>query len=79
MISLPSVVEHMIQKNQCLFTSTQCKVCCAMLISESQKLSHYQVGLFYHSHELIFCSSAKPSPLLSCTANAGSSRCFLHA
>ncbi|XP_075825669.1 zinc finger protein 346 isoform X2 [Microtus pennsylvanicus] len=35
-------VEHMIQKNQCLFTSTQCKVCCAMLISESQKLSHYQ-------------------------------------
>ncbi|XP_055451818.1 zinc finger protein 346 isoform X3 [Psammomys obesus] len=35
-------VEHMIQKNQCLFTSTQCKVCCAMLISESQKLAHYQ-------------------------------------
>ncbi|XP_032484207.1 zinc finger protein 346 isoform X2 [Phocoena sinus] len=35
-------VEHMIQKNQCLFTSTQCKVCCALLISESQKLAHYQ-------------------------------------
>ncbi|XP_042523071.1 zinc finger protein 346 isoform X4 [Dipodomys spectabilis] len=35
-------VEHMIQKNQCLFTNTQCKVCCAMLISESQKLAHYQ-------------------------------------
>uniref|UniRef100_A0A8C2LZ16 Zinc finger protein 346 n=1 Tax=Cricetulus griseus TaxID=10029 RepID=A0A8C2LZ16_CRIGR len=35
-------VEYMIQKNQCLFTSTQCKVCCAMLISESQKLAHYQ-------------------------------------
>ncbi|XP_023387645.1 zinc finger protein 346 isoform X3 [Pteropus vampyrus] len=37
-----SAVEHMIQKNQCLFTSTQCKVCCALLISESQKLAHYQ-------------------------------------
>ncbi|XP_036742815.1 zinc finger protein 346 isoform X2 [Manis pentadactyla] len=35
-------VEHMIQKNQCLFTNTQCKVCCALLISESQKLAHYQ-------------------------------------
>ncbi|XP_062942968.1 zinc finger protein 346 isoform X1 [Cynocephalus volans] len=35
-------VEHMIQKNQCLFTDTQCKVCCALLISESQKLAHYQ-------------------------------------
>ena len=33
----------MIQKNQCLFTNTQCKVCCALLISESQKLAHYQV------------------------------------
>ena len=39
-----SLVEHMIQKNQCLFTNTQCKVCCALLISESQKLAHYQVG-----------------------------------
>ncbi|XP_054423986.1 zinc finger protein 346 isoform X2 [Pteronotus mesoamericanus] len=35
-------VEHMIQRNQCLFTNTQCKVCCALLISESQKLAHYQ-------------------------------------
>ncbi|XP_032125745.1 zinc finger protein 346 isoform X6 [Sapajus apella] len=35
-------VEHMIQKNECLFTNTQCKVCCALLISESQKLAHYQ-------------------------------------
>nr|KAF6347641.1 zinc finger protein 346 [Pipistrellus kuhlii] len=35
-------VEHMIQKNQCLFTNTQCKVCCALLISDSQKLAHYQ-------------------------------------
>ncbi|XP_054982264.1 zinc finger protein 346 isoform X3 [Sorex araneus] len=35
-------VESMIQKNQCLFTNTQCKVCCALLISESQKLAHYQ-------------------------------------
>ncbi|XP_074169528.1 zinc finger protein 346 isoform X3 [Rhinolophus sinicus] len=37
-----SKLEHMIQKNQCLFTNTQCKVCCALLISESQKLAHYQ-------------------------------------
>uniref|UniRef100_A0A8C8XNW4 Zinc finger protein 346 n=2 Tax=Felidae TaxID=9681 RepID=A0A8C8XNW4_PANLE len=36
------LLEHMIQKNQCLFTNTQCKVCCALLISESQKLAHYQ-------------------------------------
>uniref|UniRef100_A0A2K5QGR7 Zinc finger protein 346 n=1 Tax=Cebus imitator TaxID=2715852 RepID=A0A2K5QGR7_CEBIM len=35
-------LEHMIQKNECLFTNTQCKVCCALLISESQKLAHYQ-------------------------------------
>ncbi|XP_011532796.1 zinc finger protein 346 isoform X2 [Homo sapiens] len=40
--SLCHPVEHMIQKNQCLFTNTQCKVCCALLISESQKLAHYQ-------------------------------------
>ncbi|XP_037679102.1 zinc finger protein 346 isoform X14 [Choloepus didactylus] len=39
---LTEEVEHMIQKNQCLFTNTQCKVCCALLISESQKLAHYQ-------------------------------------
>ncbi|XP_025243357.1 zinc finger protein 346 isoform X2 [Theropithecus gelada] len=41
-VSLCHPVEHMIQKNQCLFTNTQCKVCCALLISESQKLAHYQ-------------------------------------
>ncbi|XP_013011644.2 zinc finger protein 346 isoform X4 [Cavia porcellus] len=44
-LTLPNTgirVEHMIQKNQCLFTNTQCKVCCALLISESQKLAHYQ-------------------------------------
>ncbi|XP_017825130.1 zinc finger protein 346 isoform X15 [Callithrix jacchus] len=40
--SLCFPVEHMIEKNQCLFTNTQCKVCCALLISESQKLAHYQ-------------------------------------
>ncbi|PNJ06623.1 ZNF346 isoform 7 [Pongo abelii] len=40
--SLCHPLEHMIQKNQCLFTNTQCKVCCALLISESQKLAHYQ-------------------------------------
>ncbi|VFV28060.1 zinc finger protein 346 [Lynx pardinus] len=41
-LPLLMLLEHMIQKNQCLFTNTQCKVCCALLISESQKLAHYQ-------------------------------------
>ncbi|CAD7688649.1 unnamed protein product [Nyctereutes procyonoides] len=35
--------EHMIQKNPFLFTNIPCKVCCALLISESQKLAHYQM------------------------------------
>eukprot|EP00069_Balaena_mysticetus_P013826 bmy_08386T0 len=43
-------VEHMIQKNQCLFTNTQCKVCCALLISESQKLAHYQSHYLGKTH-----------------------------
>uniref|UniRef100_A0A8C0KW96 Uncharacterized protein n=1 Tax=Canis lupus dingo TaxID=286419 RepID=A0A8C0KW96_CANLU len=34
--------EHMIQKNPSLFNNTPCKVCCILLISESQKLAHYQ-------------------------------------
>lgn len=57
-----SVVEHMIQKNQCLFTNTQCKVCCALLISESQKLAHYQVS--HCTLELLYSPDPVLSPLL---------------
>ncbi|XP_067391397.1 zinc finger protein 346 isoform X2 [Emydura macquarii macquarii] len=32
----------MIRENSHIFTDAQCKVCSAMLISESQKLAHYQ-------------------------------------
>lgn len=36
-------VDRMIRENSHIFTDAQCKVCSAMLISESQKLAHYQV------------------------------------
>ncbi|XP_057216091.1 zinc finger protein 346 [Triplophysa rosa] len=35
-------VNQMIQENSDLFSDSQCKVCSAVLISESQKLAHYQ-------------------------------------
>ncbi|XP_066501558.1 zinc finger protein 346 isoform X2 [Hoplias malabaricus] len=35
-------VNRMIQENSDLFSDSQCKVCSAVLISESQKLAHYQ-------------------------------------
>ncbi|MBN3298687.1 ZN346 protein, partial [Amia calva] len=35
-------VNKMIRENSQLFSDTQCKVCSAVLISESQKLAHYQ-------------------------------------
>lgn len=40
---LPFTVDRMIKENSHIFTDTQCKVCSAVLISESQKLAHYQV------------------------------------
>ncbi|XP_017275321.1 zinc finger protein 346 isoform X2 [Kryptolebias marmoratus] len=38
----PAEVNKMIQEHGDLFSDTQCKVCSAALISESQKLTHYQ-------------------------------------
>lgn len=70
LISFPSLVEHMIQKNHCLFTSTQCKVCCAMLISESQKLAHYQVGHFYCIHAFTFQVPCHTLLFLPCMVKA---------
>ncbi|XP_059568975.1 zinc finger protein 346 isoform X2 [Alligator mississippiensis] len=35
-------VERLIREHGQLFTAAQCKVCSALLISESQKLAHYQ-------------------------------------
>uniref|UniRef100_A0A8D0GLD9 Zinc finger protein 346 n=1 Tax=Sphenodon punctatus TaxID=8508 RepID=A0A8D0GLD9_SPHPU len=35
-------VDRLIRENNHLFTDAQCKVCSAVLISESQKLAHYQ-------------------------------------
>ncbi|XP_030649681.1 zinc finger protein 346 [Chanos chanos] len=35
-------VDKMIRENSDLFSDSQCKVCSAVLISESQKLAHYQ-------------------------------------
>ncbi|XP_074865498.1 zinc finger protein 346 isoform X3 [Carettochelys insculpta] len=35
-------VDRMIRENNHIFTDAQCKVCGAVLISESQKLAHYQ-------------------------------------
>ncbi|XP_054982263.1 zinc finger protein 346 isoform X2 [Sorex araneus] len=59
-------VESMIQKNQCLFTNTQCKVCCALLISESQKLAHYQgAGGRDQSQCCPLCSATFSSPAVA--------------
>uniref|UniRef100_A0A8C8S2K1 Zinc finger protein 346 n=2 Tax=Pelusios castaneus TaxID=367368 RepID=A0A8C8S2K1_9SAUR len=44
-VALPvgkEAVDRMIRENSHIFTDTQCKVCSAVLISESQKLAHYQ-------------------------------------
>ncbi|XP_077182415.1 zinc finger protein 346 isoform X5 [Paroedura picta] len=35
-------VDRLIKENSHIFTDSQCKVCSAVLISESQKLAHYQ-------------------------------------
>ncbi|XP_023791604.1 zinc finger protein 346 isoform X2 [Cyanistes caeruleus] len=35
-------VERLIRENGHIFTEAQCKVCSALLISESQRLAHYQ-------------------------------------
>lgn len=40
---VPSAVERLIRENGHIFTEAQCKVCSALLISESQRLAHYQV------------------------------------
>ncbi|XP_050817739.1 zinc finger protein 346 isoform X1 [Gopherus flavomarginatus] len=37
-----AAVDRMIRENSHIFTDAQCKVCSAVLISESQKLAHYQ-------------------------------------
>lgn len=37
-------VERLIRENGHIFTEAQCKVCSALLISESQRLAHYQVS-----------------------------------
>lgn len=37
-------VARLIRENGHIFTEAQCKVCSALLISESQRLAHYQVG-----------------------------------
>lgn len=39
----PPAVERLIRENGHIFTEAQCKVCSALLISESQRLAHYQV------------------------------------
>lgn len=41
-----SAVNKMIKEHSDLFSDSQCKVCSAVLISESQKLTHYQVSEF---------------------------------
>ncbi|XP_067160805.1 zinc finger protein 346 isoform X1 [Apteryx mantelli] len=44
-VALPvgkEAVDRMIRENSHIFTDAQCKVCSALLISESQKLAHYQ-------------------------------------
>jgi len=50
----------MIKENSDLFSDSQCKVCSAVLISESQKLAHYQVSFHIHIDKvymIVLCSS----------------------
>ena len=42
--SVSPAVNKMIKEHGDLFSDSQCKVCSAALISESQKLTHYQVS-----------------------------------
>lgn len=44
LLFLLSAVNKMIKEHGDLFSDSQCKVCSAVLISESQKLTHYQVS-----------------------------------
>lgn len=48
-------MNRLIQGNSDLFSESQCKVCNAVLISESQKLAHYQVAHFIFSTESNVC------------------------
>lgn len=41
---LVCAVNKMIEQHSDLFSDTQCKICSAVLISTSQKLTHYQVS-----------------------------------
>lgn len=41
-----NTVDKLIKENSDLFSDAQCKVCSAVLISDSQKLAHYQVRIF---------------------------------
>ncbi|NXC30463.1 ZN346 protein, partial [Campylorhamphus procurvoides] len=42
--------ERLIRENGHIFTEAQCKVCSALLISESQRLAHYQVRRYLSIH-----------------------------
>lgn len=53
---VPSAVERLIRENGHIFTEAQCKVCSALLISESQRLAHYQV------RERGAAAAARPPP-----------------
>lgn len=53
--------------DQELFTESYCKVCSAQLISESQRVAHYEVG----------CSWSVPPPLQFCSENSGFEELFL--
>ncbi|XP_016130466.1 zinc finger protein 346-like [Sinocyclocheilus grahami] len=53
-------VNRMIKEHSDLFSDSQCKVCSAVLISESQKLAHYQSNLFCS-----ICQSSFNNPLMA--------------
>lgn len=53
--------------DQELFTESYCKVCSAQLISESQRVAHYEVG----------CSCSVTPPLPSCWGHSAFEELFL--
>lgn len=64
-----SAVNKMIKEHSDLFSDSQCKVCSAVLISESQKLTHYQVSEFsrlFHCLGTIFVPAAILSDTEEC-------------
>lgn len=60
----PAEVNKMIKEHSDLFSDSQCKVCSAVLISESQKLTHYQSKKHANKVRRYLCIQNEKEPSL---------------